>query len=159
MPVTYPNESKEYRLARDILLKEEVALRGHIERVAGLRRNLPAGGVMKESYEFVNLDGDNVAIADLFSANKDTLAIYSLMFKPDDQSACPMCASLLDGLNGQVAHFGQRLDFAVVAAATPAQLAGLANDRGWSNLRILSVQGNAYQTDFTPNRQTVRNCR
>lgn len=148
MPVTYPNESKEYRLARDILLKEEVALRGHIERVAGLRRNLPAGGVMKENYEFVNLDGDNVAIADLFSANKDTLAIYSLMFKPDDQSACPMCASLLDGLNGQVAHFGQRLDFAVVAAATPAQLAGLANDRGWSNLRILSVQGNAYQTDY-----------
>ncbi len=52
MPVSYPNESNEYRLARDILLKEEVALRGRIERVAGLRRELPDGGLIKENYKF-----------------------------------------------------------------------------------------------------------
>ena len=148
MPVTYPNESSEYRLARDILLKEEVALRGHVERIAGLRRSLPDGGLTKENYNFVNLDGASVAVADLFSDDKDTLAIYSLMFKPDDRAACPMCVSLLDGLNGQAAHIGQRMDFAVVAAATPAQLTALAKDRGWDNLRILSAQGNNYQADY-----------
>ena len=148
MAVTYPNETKEYRLARDILLKEEVGLRGHIERVAGLRRGLPDGGLMKESYKFVDLGGGDVAVADLFSDGKDTLAIYSLMFKPDDQTACPMCVSLLDGLNGQVAHFGQRMGFAVVAAATPEQLAALAKDRRWDNLRVLSAQGNRYQADY-----------
>ena len=40
----YPNESVEYRRARDALLAEEIELRRHIERVAEQRRALPPGG-------------------------------------------------------------------------------------------------------------------
>src|ERR1041384_4515041 len=40
----YPNESTEYRAARNSLLAEEIELRRHIERVAAERRALPRGG-------------------------------------------------------------------------------------------------------------------
>ena len=42
--VRFPNESGEYRDARDVLLAEEIELRRHIERVAAQRRALPPGG-------------------------------------------------------------------------------------------------------------------
>ena len=41
--VRYPGESTECRRAREMLLAEEIELRRHIERVAGLRRSLPPG--------------------------------------------------------------------------------------------------------------------
>ena len=42
--VHFPNESAEYRAARNALLVEEIELRRHIERVAAARRALPSGG-------------------------------------------------------------------------------------------------------------------
>ena len=39
-----PNESTDYRRARQALLTEEIELRRHIERVAEQRRALPPGG-------------------------------------------------------------------------------------------------------------------
>ncbi len=42
--VRFPNESGDYRDARDVLLAEEIELRRHIERVAAQRRALPPGG-------------------------------------------------------------------------------------------------------------------
>ena len=39
----HPNESAEYRRARQALLAEEIELRRHIERVAEMRRALAAG--------------------------------------------------------------------------------------------------------------------
>jgi predicted dithiol-disulfide oxidoreductase (DUF899 family) len=44
--ITHPNESDEYRRARQELLVEEIELRRQMERVAELRRNLPAGGAV-----------------------------------------------------------------------------------------------------------------
>ena len=41
--VRFPNESAEYRRAREALLAEEIELRRHIERVAEQRRRLPLG--------------------------------------------------------------------------------------------------------------------
>jgi len=40
----FPDESPEYRQARNELLSEEIELRRHLERVAALRRALPLGG-------------------------------------------------------------------------------------------------------------------
>ena len=40
----YPNESAEYRAARNELIVEEIELRRHLERVASQRRALPTGG-------------------------------------------------------------------------------------------------------------------
>ena len=42
----FPNESSEYRRARNALLAEEIELRRHIERVAAQRRALPPGGAV-----------------------------------------------------------------------------------------------------------------
>src|SRR5260370_21626272 len=48
----YPNESREYREARDSLLKDEQNLVDNVQSVAERRRNLPAGGPLKQDYVF-----------------------------------------------------------------------------------------------------------
>ena len=45
----FPNESPEYRQARNALLAEEIELRRHIERVAALRRVLPPAAVSQKT--------------------------------------------------------------------------------------------------------------
>src|SRR5260370_22286074 len=76
----FPNESPEYRQARNALLTEEIELRRHIEHVAALRRALPPGGGIPEDYTFEGHDAA-LRISQLF-CNKDTLLIDSLMFSP-----------------------------------------------------------------------------
>ena len=49
----YPNESREYRDARDSLLKDEQELIDKVKAVAEKRRNLPLGGQLKEDYVFL----------------------------------------------------------------------------------------------------------
>ncbi len=49
---TFPNETREYREARDRLLKEEQALVDRTKAVAEMRRKLPRGGELKEDYVF-----------------------------------------------------------------------------------------------------------
>ena len=44
----YPNENREYRDARDSLLKDEQELVDKVKAVAERRRNLPLGGQLKE---------------------------------------------------------------------------------------------------------------
>ena len=148
MPVTYPNESATYRSARQELLREEIKLRHQAERVAGLRRTLPTGGSLKEDYEFKTSGGESKKLSSLISADRDVLAIYSLMYAADAEFPCPMCVSLLDGLTGQVGQFGQLIDFAVVSAACPEQLDQLGKSRGWRDLELLSAQGTSYQSDY-----------
>ena len=46
----FPNESNSYRHARNELLEAEINLRRQTEEVAGLKRNLPEGGKVKEDY-------------------------------------------------------------------------------------------------------------
>src|SRR5258708_32358498 len=48
----YPNESAEYRRAREALLAEVIELRRHIERVAGPRGQRPPGGEGDKHYAF-----------------------------------------------------------------------------------------------------------
>src|SRR5262245_64582225 len=78
--VRLPNESDDYRRARDALLAEEIELRRHIERVAEQRRALPPGGAVTKAYRFQGERGP-VGFADLFG-DKQTLVAYSYMFGP-----------------------------------------------------------------------------
>src|ERR1700730_475245 len=91
--VRFPNESAEYRRAREALLAEEIELPRHIERVAELRRKLPPGGEVKKDYAFVGETGPTF-FADLFG-DKNTLVVYNYMFGPQRERPCPMCTSLL----------------------------------------------------------------
>src|ERR1700760_4157659 len=93
----FPNESAEYRAARNALLVEEIELRRQLERVAAQRRALPEGGGVPE-LSFEGEDGP-VTLAELFG-DKDTLLVYSMMFGPQRKAPCPMCTSFLSCWNG-----------------------------------------------------------
>src|ERR1700755_2350749 len=109
-----PNESQEYRRARQALLAEEIELRRHIERVAEQRRALPPGGEVPKNYQFIAEGGRTVSLSDLFGDNQ-SLVIYSYMFGPQRQRPCPMCTALLDAWNGEARDIQQRVGLAVVA--------------------------------------------
>src|ERR1700728_2018881 len=73
----HPNESAEYRAARNALLAEEIELRRHIERVASQRRVLPPGGQVPRDFEFISESG-STSLSSIFG-EKDTLMVYSMM--------------------------------------------------------------------------------
>jgi len=76
--IRWPNESLEYRRARQALLIEEIELRRHLERVAEQRRALPPGGEVVKDYRFQGETGP-ASLSDLVWG-KETLLIYSYMF-------------------------------------------------------------------------------
>ena len=145
----FPGEGDAYRDARDTLLAAGKELRLKTEEVAVLRRALPAGGAPIEDYAFIDCATDRaVKLSELFAKGKSSLAIYSFMYAPGDDAPCPMCVSLLDGLNGQAPHITDRMNFAVAAKAGTGELNAWAKSRGWSNLRLLSSGGNSYNVDY-----------
>jgi predicted dithiol-disulfide oxidoreductase (DUF899 family) len=147
----YPNESPQYRTAREALLNEELALREQIERVAKQRRTLPPGGLLKENYVFEErVDGKTrrTLFSDLFAPKKDTLFLYSFMYAPDMAAACPMCTSFLDGLHGQLVHLEPRINVAVVAKHSLKKIHEFAASRGWDGFRLLSSANNTYNSDY-----------
>ena len=99
----YPNESAEYRDARDALLKDEQALVGKVKAVAAKRRALPRGGQLKVDYVFQWANegkvGTRVKFSELFG-DKNTLLLYSFMYGPNWDNPCPSCTSLMDGFTG-----------------------------------------------------------
>ncbi len=142
----FPNESAGYRKARARLLEAEQTLRRNIEEVAALRRKLPAGGEVPEDYGFDSTAG-RVRLSQLFERG-DTLVAYSFMYGPKMEKACPMCTSMLDGLDGNAQHIAQRTNLVVIAKSPLERILAHARSRGWSNLRLLSSQGNTYNRDY-----------
>ena len=147
-----PNESQDYRSARDKLLAEENALREQIERVAALRRQLPVGGEIKEDYEFEEIDladgsSHSIRFSELFGDKSDLLA-YSYMYGPEWENPCPSCTSLIDGIDAVSRHVRQQAELVVIGKATAAQLYDMAKERGWTDLRLLSGEKNNYARDY-----------
>ena len=146
--IRFPNESREYRAARDKLLAAEIALRQQIEAVAAERRALPPGGRVAEDYAFE--EGDDarrVRLSELFG-DKPVLLLYSYMYGPAMAAPCPSCTSILDGLDRQVQHIEQRAAVAAVARSPIARVRAVAQERGWRWLRLLSSSGNSYHRDY-----------
>ncbi len=149
---TFPNESSEYRKARNELLEAEAALRAQLEEVAALRRKLPVGGAVKEDYVFdeVGVGGaiTQVKLSQLFAPGKNSLFIYGYMFGPQAKQPCPLCTSMLDGLDGNARHITQRINLAVVARSPIKRIVDVASARGWRHLRLLSSANNTFQSDY-----------
>ena len=142
----FPNESPEYRQARNALLQEEIELRRHIERVAAQRRALPPGGAVTKDYRFKGEAGP-VSFADLFG-DKDTLVIYSYMFGPQRARPCPMCTSLMASLEGKVADIEQRVALAMIARSPIERLVEAKAARGWTELKVYSDGDGDYARDY-----------
>ena len=130
----FPNESPEYRQARNALLAEEIELRRHIERVAALRRALPPGGEIPEDYVFESPNGA-VRLSQLFG-DKETLVIYSMMFGPQRERACPMCTAMLTSWEGTARNLRERVALAVTARSPIGRLLDFKKERGWQNLQM-----------------------
>ncbi len=171
MGVTFPNESAEYRAAREKLLQREAALRREMEAVAAEIRSLPPGGIVPEDYEFDHIDTEGVSakvrLSELFRPGTDTLILYHFMFPrhrgderrgpsngpiaelPLEEGPCPSCAALLDNWEGAVPHVdGLGANIAAVAKAPIEQVAAFAAHRGWRNLKLLSAANNSFKRDY-----------
>ena len=147
----YPGEDGAYRRARDRLLQAEIELDAKVQEVASLRRELPVGGMVVNDYVFEKLVGDDVRevrLSELFPPGKSTLMLYSFMYSDAMEAACPACTSLIDGLSGIQGHLADRMGFAVVAKSPIGRLAGLAEERGWGDVLLLSSAGNTYNRDY-----------
>lgn len=143
--IRFPNEPKEYRVARDELLRAEMDLLKRQEEVASLRRKLPLGGKV-EDYVFRSKDGD-VKMSQLFTKGT-TLVLYNFMYGPNAKNPCPMCTSMLDALEGNAHHIAQVTDLAIVARSPIERIHEFAKTRNWTRFRLLSSNANTYNHDF-----------
>lgn len=144
--VRFPNESADYRAARNALLAEEIELRRHIERVAEQRRALPLGGAIPKDYDLVGENGP-AKFSDLFG-EKQTLAVYSFMYGPARKRPCPMCASLLSAWNGEARDIEQNIALCAVARSPIERLLRFREERGWNDLRLYSDMSGDYTRDY-----------
>jgi predicted dithiol-disulfide oxidoreductase (DUF899 family) len=166
--VHFPNESAEYRAARNALLIEEIKLRRQLEHVAAHRRGLPPGGEIPQDFEFASESGP-VRLSNLFR-DKNTLMIYSMMFGPQRKGPCPSCTSCLASWNGTAINLRERVAIAVTARSPIERLTEYKKQRGFANLPFLSdtsgdytrIYVNAEDADvpgftvFTRNNGTIR---
>ena len=144
--VRFPNESAEYRDARDALLAEEIELRRHIERVAAQRRALPTGGAVPKDYAFIGESGP-VSFSGLFG-DKQTLAVYSYMYGPKRARPCPMCTSLMAAWDGESLDVEQHIALVMVARSPIERLLAVKQERGWQHLRLYSDIDGDFTRDY-----------
>jgi predicted dithiol-disulfide oxidoreductase (DUF899 family) len=150
--MNWPNESEEYRRARDELLQAEIELRRQAEAVAAQRRALPLGGEVTGDYVFDSPSGP-VTFVELFANGKDTLYLYNFMFIPGEQGlplevACPSCSSIIDGMDGALRHLLDRVDVAIVAKARIARFAAWGKERGWRFSPLYSSSRTTFSSDY-----------
>jgi predicted dithiol-disulfide oxidoreductase (DUF899 family) len=166
----FPNETSQYRAARDALLASEIALRRQMEAVAAQLRALPPGGEVPEDYVFdaVGAGGPAAVIrmSELFRGG-DTLMMYHYMFPrhsrderagptsgamanvPLAEGPCPSCTALIDMWDGTMPHFeGLGGNLVVVARAPITRVATFARDKGWKHTRLVSAANTTFRRDY-----------
>jgi predicted dithiol-disulfide oxidoreductase (DUF899 family) len=147
----YPNESREYRDARDALLKDEQELIDKTKALAEKRRQLPLGGELKQDYvfEWANKGkvGEKIKFSELFG-DKDTLLLYSFMFGPNWDNPCPSCTSLVDGFDRAWYQVSRDAAFVAIAKAPAEKIDAWAEKRGWTQIPLVSGFNSGYQSDY-----------
>jgi predicted dithiol-disulfide oxidoreductase (DUF899 family) len=147
----YPNESREYREAREALRKAEEELVAKVKAVAAQRRTLPPGGQLKQDYEFQWANdskvGQPVRFSELFG-DKHTLLLYSFMFGPNWDNPCTSCTSLVDGFDRSWYQVSRDAAFVAIAKAPAARINAWAKQRGWSQIPLVSGSESTYQADY-----------
>jgi predicted dithiol-disulfide oxidoreductase (DUF899 family) len=142
-----PGESEQYARARESLLAGEIELRRQHERLAQLRRALPPGPVVAKNYRFVNENGHDVGLADLFGRHS-TLLTYSWMFGPNRKRPCPMCTVFVGPLAANASDLMQHLALVVIGASSVERQHAFAAERGWRGLKFAQAIGTEFAEDF-----------
>lgn len=143
----FPGASDAYEDARRRLLAEEIELRRHLARVARQRSALPPGPVIAKDYRFIDEQGQEVGLPDLFGQH-DTLVTYFWMFGPRRSRPCPMCTNLLGGLNGNASDLRQRVALKVLGRSPVERQIAFAVERGWRDLSFVQTVGDDYARDL-----------
>jgi predicted dithiol-disulfide oxidoreductase (DUF899 family) len=140
------------------LLKDEIDLRDHAERVAGKRRALAPGPEVKEDYVFTEGPADlsknakkdfrKVKLSQLFRRCKKELLLYHFMYAPKDRKPCRMCSMWCDGYDAVEPYVRKRAEFVLVTKAPIEKLRTWARARGWKNIRLLSSYGTTFNRDL-----------
>jgi len=147
----YPNESRQYREARDALLKDEKRAcrqsqigggkaprspsRRAVER--GLRLPMGERRESREQREILRAVWD-----------KNTLLLYSFMYGPNWDNPCPSCTSLVDGFDRSWYQVTQNAAFVAIAKAPADKINTWAKKRGWSQIALVSGSDSPYQADY-----------
>ena len=114
MHFTRLKESDEYQRQREELRVAELNLIEHAERVAALRRTLPADTVV-DDYQLIDVaSGDGVRLSQLFSAPHRPLILCHFMYGKAQTDPCPLCTMWIDGYNAAAPHVTQNADFVVL---------------------------------------------
>jgi predicted dithiol-disulfide oxidoreductase (DUF899 family) len=157
MGIRFPNETTEYRAARNRLLQPELELRRQMEEVAAELRRLPDGGEVPEDYVFQRMGAggapEAVRMSELFRG-RDTLMIYHYMFPRHSQDErpgpptgpmaavpladgpCPSCTALIDMWEGTMPHFEVRREWRRLASSMPFAREGNGPDSGAAETRL-----------------------
>ena len=143
----FPGESAAYREARRALLAEEIEFRRHMTRVTEQRRALPDGPVIEKDYRFMDADGAEVGLAELFG-DKDTLVSYFWMYGPQRERPCPMCTNWLGAVAGNAADIGQRVALKIFGRSPVERQLAFAQERGWRGLEFVQTVGDDYARDL-----------
>jgi predicted dithiol-disulfide oxidoreductase (DUF899 family) len=144
--IHFPNETADYRKARNALLVEEIELRRTIERVASLRRQLPLGGEIPQDFGLTS-DSGRIHFSSLFG-EKDTLMIYSMMYGLQRSAPCPMCTSFLTSWNGTARNLRERVAVAVTGRSPIERLMRYKQQRGFENLPFVSDTSGDYTRTY-----------
>lgn len=158
MNVKIQGESEEYRRLRNQLLEAGIALKDQTERVAALRRQLPAGPLVETDYVFREGPPDlrddspekfrDVRLSELFAPGKNSLIVNHLMWAPNDELPCRMCNMWADGYSSIAQHVGDKVNFVLVAKVELGRLRDWGRRRGWGAMRLLSSHDNTFNRDY-----------
>jgi predicted dithiol-disulfide oxidoreductase (DUF899 family) len=143
----FPGETGDYAAARQALLAEEIGLRRQLERVAGQRRGLPPGPLIAKDYRFLDANGAELGLADLFGPH-DTLVTFFWMFGPQRARPCPMCTSFVGPIDANANDLKQRVALKVLSRSPVARQLAFARERGWSRIDFLQTVGDDYARDL-----------
>jgi predicted dithiol-disulfide oxidoreductase (DUF899 family) len=128
---------EQWQAARAQLLQEEKELTRRSDELARKRRELPWVAVEKD-YRFETADGVKT-LAELFDG-RSQLLVYHFMFGPQYDSGCPVCSSIADTLDPQVAHLRARDTTLLLASRAPLQtLLAFKTRMGWGIEWVSSV--------------------
>jgi predicted dithiol-disulfide oxidoreductase (DUF899 family) len=136
---------EEWQAERDELLTEEKELTRRGDELARKRRELPWVPVEKE-YRFETVHGTKT-LADLFDG-RSQLLVYHFMFGPPWEAGCPVCSSITDTLDPQVAHLKARDTTLLLASRAPLEkLLAYRERMGW-RIDWVSSGGSDFNRDL-----------
>ena len=139
----FKNESGEYASARQDLLAAEIEARRVLTALAEQRRALPQGPEITADWRFLDAEGKELGLADLFG-DHDTLITYFWMYGPERKLPCPMCTDTLSGLNGVAHNVMKRAAFKVLGRSPVSRQLEIARKRNWTDLEFVQTIGDDY---------------